>query len=651
MNKLFSFSRLSLLLWAFSSTFTAAFAADSNKQPLNMAVYALQNKEILQPKYDLLAADLNNHLNNFHLHIHVLDKTDIEAALTEQQVDILFTNPTFYQQLRKHYALLAPIATVQTESHDKLITSIGTVMFQLSQSETITDLKQLQNQRIAVPAISTTIPYALGAYELIKNDIVLSKINWLEVDNNNDAIQAVLDGQADVGFVHTGALEALFERKLLTPKDIRIINDQGLTSYPLMLSSQLIPHWPVYALTHVSESAIKELTQALFSVKSYWKGADALDIHSFSPPVDYQALEHILTELRIPPFDHTHEVSLDDVLKQHSWLLLLLIASVSLLLASVVLLARYEQQVSKLHHKLRQANVIFDSNAEGIVITDARRRIINANKTFEIISGYQKHEILGKDPRILRSGKQPPEFYQQMWEQLHKTDFWRGEVLNPRKNGALYPELLSIHVVRNAQHKIQNYIAIFSEVSQQTVQKSKIERLLHYDALTGLPNKVLLADRIEQALSMAKSQQLYVAIATINLDDFHTINDAYGLTAGDAVLVQLSARFMQSIGAQNTIARTGGDEFIAIMGGLNNREESYALLDALLTACSQSFYVNEQKISATASIGVTFYTPKDYDDHINAEHLLAQADEAIHFAKYQGKNKICFYDSNKTSCL
>lgn len=645
----YAFYLLSGCWLALTSAYASAATATPHKDSLNMAVYAFQDIASLQQRYDALAQDLNQHLRDYQLHIRVMNAESIMQALEQHQIDVLFTNPLLYQQLRKEYTLISPMATAQMRYQGRLMSSLGGVIFQRANKPALESLDALIGQRIAIPSQNNTGAFALPAYELHKAGIHIEQLNWFKFDNNDEVVKAVLTDRADVGFVRTGVLEDWFERRQLNARDIRVIHAQNLSAFPLLLSTELVPEWPVYALSHVPEAAVKALTLALFSVDGAWSSAAALNINGFMPPADYYALEKILTALRLPPFDAIPALKWSEIMRLYQYEILAILLIFVTLLGMLLWILWLYRQGKRAATQLKQAALIFDASVEGIVVTDAQRRIVNVNRAFENISGYSKNEVLGLDPRFLKSGKQSDAFYAQMWQQLNQSGFWRGEVLNRRKNGALYPELLTIYAITDEKKVVQNYVAIFSDISQQKAQQAKLERLLHYDVLTGLPNRSLLNDRVKQALINAREQQHYVAIVFIDLDGFKAVNDTYGHNAGDSLLTELGNRFLTVMRSQCTIARIGGDEFIAVMTNLSSRESAYPILDQLLAVCNQPFLINGEAVNISASIGVDFYTPSDYDQEISEVNLIQQADKAMYIAKQQGKNQIWFFDQNHHS--
>jgi diguanylate cyclase (GGDEF)-like protein/PAS domain S-box-containing protein len=625
----------------------ASWAASVAEKPtLQMGVFAFQDKAILQDHYTALAQALNQRMPDHQLKIHVLSNEEIIEAIDRHQLDILFTNPAIYQRLRRAHALISPIATARMRYDQHTMTSLGGAIFQRSDQPPITQLSQLIGKRIAVPSMSSAGSYMLPLYELHKQGIDRDELDWLTVNSNDEVIKQVMNGGADVGFVRTGILEEWISSQYLKAQDIYLINSANLPAYPFMLSTELVPEWPVYALSHVSESAIKSLTIALFSLTREWPGAQALSIDSFTPPADYYVLEKMLTSLKLPPFDSLPELSWSELWQAYQWQLLLALSLFGLVVSLLIWVLYLYRHLATKSQQLKQASLIFDASIEGIVITDAQRRIIDVNKAFETISGYRKKDVLGLDPRFLKSGKQSDSFYAEMWSQLNSKGFWRGELLNRRKNGALYPELLTIYAISDDKKVVHNYVAIFSDISQQKAQQAKLERLLHYDVLTGLPNRSLLNDRVKQALINAREQQHYVAIVFIDLDGFKAVNDTYGHNAGDSLLTELGNRFLTVMRSQCTIARIGGDEFIAVMTNLTSRESAYPILDQLLAVCNQPFLINGEAVHISASIGVDFYTPSDYDQEISEVNLIQQADKAMYIAKQQGKNQIWFFDQN-----
>jgi diguanylate cyclase (GGDEF)-like protein/PAS domain S-box-containing protein len=292
--------------------------------------------------------------------------------------------------------------------------------------------------------------------------------------------------------------------------------------------------------------------------------------------------------------------------------------------------------------KLHLAASVFTYAREGILITSADGTIIDANEAFGRITGYQRDEVLGLNPRILNSGRQEKAYYTEMWQNLHDVGYWYGEVWNRHKNGELYAVMQTISTVRDTQGNPSQYVALFSDITPLKEHERQLERIAHYDALTLLPNRVLLADRLHQAMSHAQRQNKSLAVAYLDLDGFKGINDQHGHKAGDQLLVALSTRMRQALRDGDTLARLGGDEFVAVLLDLNDASGSVPMLSRLLAAAAQPLQVGDLLLQVSASIGVTFY-PQTED--VDADQLLRQSDQAMYQAKVAGKNRYHVFDA------
>lgn len=294
--------------------------------------------------------------------------------------------------------------------------------------------------------------------------------------------------------------------------------------------------------------------------------------------------------------------------------------------------------------RLELAAKVFSHSREGIMITDSNGVIIEVNEAFTRITGYGRDEVMGKDPRILSSGRQAPKFYAEMWSELTEKGYWSGEVWNQRKDGTVYAEMLTITVVHDAYGKSQHYVGLFSDITAQKEHQQQLEYIAHYDALTNLPNRVLLADRLRQAIFQMRRRNKKLAVAYVDLDGFKEINDSHGHDVGDQFLVALAARMKMVMRDGDSIARLGGDEFVAVLIDLNKTKDVVPMLARMQASVAQPVHVRDLVLQASASIGVTFYPQAD---NIDADQLLRQADQAMYQAKLSGKNRFHIFDAEK----
>jgi len=296
-------------------------------------------------------------------------------------------------------------------------------------------------------------------------------------------------------------------------------------------------------------------------------------------------------------------------------------------------------------NELRQAASVFTHAQEAILITDPNGVILNVNQAFEQITGYKKTEALGNTPKLLNSGKQDKSFYEKMWRQLIEEGRWSGEIWNKRKDGRIYPEKLTISAIYNQDDTIKNYIALFSDITVEKEQRSQLELIAHYDMLTGLPNRLLFADRLNQAIASAKRHDTSIAVLFIDLDGFKAVNDQHGHQAGDYLLKTIAQRFRSAIRDEDSISRYGGDEFVAVILNADQLKTLTPLLQRFLDHANQPIVYNDMTFSVSASIGVTFFHPHQ---DMDAEQVIRQADQAMYQAKMRGKNQTYVFDASQT---
>lgn len=291
--------------------------------------------------------------------------------------------------------------------------------------------------------------------------------------------------------------------------------------------------------------------------------------------------------------------------------------------------------------RLRLTAKVFENTLEGITIADIDGNILEVNEAFTKITGYSRDELIGKNPRILQSGRQDSSFYKGMWKSIVENGHWRGEVWNRKKDGELIAEILTISSITDAAGKVTNYVGISSDITLLKQHEKQLEHIAHYDALTNVPNRVLLADRMRQALAYSKREGTLLAVCYLDLDGFKLVNDTMGHEAGDKVLIEVTQRIREVIRDDDTVARLGGDEFVVLLLGLRAPEECTASLNRLLEATSHPIEIKDRLFEISASIGVSLYPGDDYDP----DTLMRHADQAMYTAKQSGKNRYHLYDA------
>jgi len=294
--------------------------------------------------------------------------------------------------------------------------------------------------------------------------------------------------------------------------------------------------------------------------------------------------------------------------------------------------------------ELRMNAVAFDSQ-EGIVVTDAKSVILRVNRAFTDITGYTAEEAVGQTPRLLQSGRHDAEFFRKMWECILRTGGWQGEIWDRRKNGEVYPKWLSITAVRGENGMVTNYIGTHYDITERKKAEEKIEALAFFDTLTHLPNRTLLHDRLNQAMTASQRNGTLGAVLFIDLDHFKSLNDSLGHDNGDQLLVQVAQRLVECVREGDTVARLGGDEFVVVLDSLSeNRQEAInqarAIGEKILASLNNSFRLGEINYRSTASIGVTLFR----GHAMLIDDLLKQADIAMYQSKDSGRNTLNFFE-------
>lgn len=305
--------------------------------------------------------------------------------------------------------------------------------------------------------------------------------------------------------------------------------------------------------------------------------------------------------------------------------------------ARTMQLMREITERQKVEAKLRLAANVFQNTLEAICITDAKVKIIDVNPAFCRVTQLNYDEIIGTSLQTLKSGLSDENFAAAIWQTIAESDHWSGEVWNRAQSGELNAEWLTLSAVKNEQNVITNYVGVFSDITHLIQHQRKLERIAHHDALTGLPNRLLLSDRLEMAIAHAERTRTYLAVCYLDLDGFKPVNDRFGHATGDQVLKEISQRFLKVIRGNDTVARLGGDEFVILFGDLQAPEGCQGLLDRLLQESVRPIRIKtvDDTVQVSASIGVAMF-PTDGGD---PDTLLHQADQAMYLAKRSGKSK------------
>jgi diguanylate cyclase (GGDEF)-like protein/PAS domain S-box-containing protein len=298
----------------------------------------------------------------------------------------------------------------------------------------------------------------------------------------------------------------------------------------------------------------------------------------------------------------------------------------------------------KIENNLSIAATVFESQ-EGMLVTDADNMILRVNHAFANITGYNAEDIIGKNPRILTADRQDATFYSSMWKAIAEKGSWAGEIWNQRKNGEIYPGYLTITAVKDINGIISNYVSTLTDITKRKQADEEIQHLAFYDSLTGLPNRRLLIDRLNQSLTSSMRTGKGGAIFFLDLDHFKTLNDSLGHDVGDRLLKQVAERIIQVVRVGDTVARLGGDEFIILLKSLSESAleaaaQAEVIGEKIIAVLNQPYQLNKNEYHCTPSIGITLFNGNEKTQ----EDLLKHADIAMYQAKNAGRNRLRFFD-------
>lgn len=315
----------------------------------------------------------------------------------------------------------------------------------------------------------------------------------------------------------------------------------------------------------------------------------------------------------------------------------------------ITLAEEFRDRLNSLLHELNQnrnltsrlMSKVFESAHEGVVITTPDTTIVSVNAAFCKVTGYTEDEVIGKRPSMFRSGRQDETFYAHMWHEIKHFGQWQGEIWNRNREGQDYLEWLSVSAVEDENGELSHYVGVFSDITSERESEKRLIYLAHYDQLTGLPNRILFSDRLQQAIARADRNQAQTAVMFLDLDGFKVVNDTLGHNSGDELLRQVSQRLTACLRATDTVARFGGDEFTIVIAAIEGHEDVIRVARKIIRDVAEPYNLDGVDASITTSIGISFYPNDGKDPNL----LIQRADNAMYHAKRHGKNHHEFYSA------
>lgn len=341
------------------------------------------------------------------------------------------------------------------------------------------------------------------------------------------------------------------------------------------------------------------------------------------------------------PYKRTEIAAIKSIAASHGAIWLLGVGGIALIGRRSV--ARLEEKAGA-DEENRLAAHVFRFALEATLITDAKGNILRVNPVFTELTGYAAEDVIGGNPRVLRSDHHDEAFYRDMWHSIATTGRWQGEIWNRRRDGSIFVAWESIVAVKDQGGEVRYYIGSFSDITDQVEAQRHILRLAHYDVLTELPNRVLFQDRLDRAVVHALRHDRKCALLFLDLDGFKKVNDTMGHRAGDELLQEVALRLKQCVRMTDTIARLGGDEFTVILDEVNSPNDAAMVADKILSELSMPLHIDSREVFIGASIGISLYP----EDGLTGDELLKHADTAMYQAKAGGKGRHNFYSAEMT---
>lgn len=641
-----------ILLTAFAIFLHPMMASSSKKNDeAIIGVLAFRSKADTLKEWQPLANYLNRKIVTHHFIIRPLSYAEFNQAAASDELDFMFTNPEHYIYLSAKYDASRMATLIRANVGGKELTEFGGVIIARSDRDDIKTLADIKGKNIAAVDELSLGGYLAQRVLLNKNGIDIVKEAAVEfTDMPHDKVVYIVEsGTADVGFIRSGVLEKMAKEGKIDRNDFKIIHP--MDNFPQALSTVLYPEWPFASSKHTDRILANHVGVALLNLPYGSEIPKSAGYYGWNIPLSYEGIRTLMQQLRIKPYDNAPVFILDDVIRKYALYLIVFFSGLSLLLgwlawrlrALTFSLQKQFDLLKENENYLRRAAGVFHNSREGIIITDRNKVIIDVNEAFCQLTGFSSQEVIGQKPLILRSGMHDARFYQELQNRIERDGSWRGEIWNRKKDGTPYAEFLRIDSIRSDDGKVENYIGIFSDITEHKQRQDQLYHMANYDSLTNLPNRHLYMTLADQLLSLSKRKGTKALIAFLDLDGFKEVNDTYGHEIGDRILKRVADRLEEQLRESDTIARIGGDEFIILLSELNAFEEADPLLQRILFSLQEPFVLNSICVGIGASIGATFFP----DDGNDIDTLVRQADAAMYRSKETGRNRITYYKPEK----
>ena len=626
--------------------FMPTVLADEMTKTLRFGVLSFRPKDITSVQWQPLAKELEKNLTGYHVELLALTYPELDKAAKEKRVDLVLTNPEHYILLKNELSMNA-VATLITLDLGHPTAEFAGVIFTRAEREDIQTLADLDHKVIASPSENSLGGYLMQRWELEKKQVKAKSYVFTGMPHDN-AVNEVLAGKADAGFVRSGVLESLEKAgklKLHDEATIKIIApheaDIDLTHKIYSLHSTAhYPEWTFCVGKQVDAELTRKISLMLLSIQADSEIAKTADIAGFNAPADYTPVEVLMLRLRTHPNELKY-FNLTDVIWRYREGIVMLSFFALLALSFFIFLIRANRRFKRLQRENQKLLLAVEQSPVSIFITDLNAKIEYVNQMCCELTGFELSELIGNEPNLFRSGKTPSLLYREMWQTLQAGNSWQGLLTNRRKNGEIYCVSAFITPITN-NGKIDHYLAIQRDVTEQLKAEEKIKQLAFHDTLTGLPNRRKLLDCLTHSIALSHREQKKLAIFMMDLDNFKMVNDKLGHAAGDDLLKQVAIRVPSCLRESDLMARLGGDEFVVVLEHIESTSDAAQIATKVIANLTRPFVLSSgESVEIGASIGISFY-PQHGD---NAEKLIDCADTALYLAKDNGRGCFAYYEN------
>ena len=627
-------TRRNILAWLLCALVTPPLWAAQER--VVVGVLSFRPEAVARTQWSPLTDYLNRAVPDAHFELRVFEYSRMQEAVRQQAVDLLVTQPGEYVRMVHENGLSSPLVTMIGLENGQPVRAMGGVIVARSSRNDLKQVSDLQGQRIAAVSQLSFGGYQIQASELARAGVKPGRLVETGLPQDR-SIEALLSGEADAAFIRTGLLESMEREGRLQPGELKVLGQQNYAGYPYALSSRLYPEWPVVAMSHLPEDLSVRIAGALLSLPHGGDAARRMGIYGFTVPADYEPVRAMMRELRAPPFDKPVPISWRDIWQQYRFQL-----------ASAVLVVLLMLSMAVREMWMRQRLASF-SNAmgEGMFLLDRAGRVTFVNRAACRLLGYSREALLNQTilPMIVSPQGQPqgadsgnPLLDPQRWQLP-----FEGENVFISASGKPFPVDVSSRPVRRKGRFVRS-VTVFTDISERKAHSDHIYQLAYYDSLTGLPNRRLLLERLQDSLATGSATQCG-ALLFSDLDRFKQINDTLGHKVGDAMLQVVASRMLKIVGDAGLVAHTGGDEFAILLGPLETTPERAAeqareLAERLRRSLHDPIAIEGQHHQISVSIGVALYEGRT----TGADELLKRADMAMYEAKAGGRNATRFFD-------